>query len=80
MEPDRGRMLMAFRDETEHLTRREIMARAGVAMPIEFDALLNTKLLVQDEWMPNRPNLYHMTPRGIDRRQMYREMQGVWHG
>ena len=49
MHHDRARILLAFKSEDEHLTRRDIMSRADVHDPQEFQALLDMKVLGKDE-------------------------------
>lgn len=75
MLPDRAKLLFAFREETEHLTRQQIMGGAGSIVAGEFQSLLDAKLIQQDDWHPKHPNRFHLTPLGIDRRDNYRD---VW--
>jgi hypothetical protein len=74
MKRDRDRMLLAFKTEDERLTRRDVMARAGVSDPQAFQSMLDTRVIQKDEWEPNRPNHFHLTPLGIDRREAEREL------
>lgn len=80
MLPDRANLLLAFKNVSDHLTRKEIMDNAGVTAPQEFQSLLDAKLLVAGEWSQHHPRRYSLSPLGVDRRETYREIYRYKHG
>jgi hypothetical protein len=71
MSPERAAMLLAFHDENDVLTKRDIFSRANVRDAMNFTYLLEAKMLAPKEWVSNEPRRYALTPLGKDRREMY---------
>lgn len=68
MNPGRSAVLLAFAEETEVLTKREILTRASQRDDQHLNALMAMQLIVQREWAPNAPRQYYLTARGADKR------------
>jgi chromosome segregation and condensation protein ScpB len=68
MNPERASILLAFREEDQVLTRREILDRSGLRDDQHVQDLMQMRLLGQREWQPNVPRQYFLTPAGRDKR------------
>lgn len=68
MIPERKAVLLAFHEESDVLTKREIIQRANLKDEKPIMDLLAMALLAMREWQPNVPRLYYLTPRGMDKR------------
>lgn len=77
---ERAALLLAFKKESEILTRREIMARAAVDNLHQFQTILVMKLVEPTEWHPNYPREYRLTDLGKDRREFYNVAENLTWG
>jgi len=68
MNPQRAAILLAFSEEDQALTKREILARAGLRDDKHLHDLMIMSLIAMREWQPNVPRQFYLTPRGRDKR------------
>lgn len=70
MNQDRAAMLLAFHEDSEILTKRQIMARAFVQNTHIFISLLESQLITALPWRPgDTPRDYVLTPKGREWRE-----------
>ena len=67
MNPDRAKILLAFHEETDVLTKHDILSRSRAAEH-QLTALVDMKMIAMLDWQPKVPRLYRLTPLGIDKR------------
>jgi hypothetical protein len=68
MNRDRAAILLAFHDETEVLTKRAILDRAGLREDMQLNYLISMNLIAMREWQPKERRLLFLTPKGRDKR------------
>lgn len=76
----RARILLAWNDESEVLTRDQIMKRANTTDIHEFRHTVDADLIRPLQWKSNWPREYGLTPTGADRRQHFRDVENLIHG
>ena len=81
MNPDRAAMLLSFKEESEILTKRQIMDRAFVRNTYLFTSMIEQKLIAALPWEAgNKPREYVLTPLGKDRREMVNVAENLGYG
>jgi len=81
MNPDRAAMLLSFKEESEILTKRQIMDRAFVRNEYLFANMVEQKLIASLPWRPGSvPREYVLTPLGKDRRDLVNAAENLTHG
>ena len=68
MNPERSAILLAFHEETDVLTKREILSRSQ-APEIQLNYLISMNMIAMREWQPNVPRQFYLTPKGRDKRE-----------